>query len=103
MEQIAVVTPGTTDLPVSLAGNKFDIFTSSRTCSHQNIFLDPCALASKVIGRCVSGCLTFAGVSVGRRDVAVGRTTAPVAAEDVHTLEGTEVPGALGAFIDVCW
>lgn len=45
--------------------------------------------------------LTSAGASVGGHDVALGGAGAPVAAGHVHTLEGAEVPDALGAFIDV--
>lgn len=42
-----------------------------------------------------------AGASIGGQDVSMRRTGALVAAGDVNTLEGTKVPDALGALVDV--
>ena len=46
--------------------------------------------------------LTSAGASVGGHDVSMRRTGTLVAASHIHTLEGTKVPNALGALINIC-
>ena len=46
--------------------------------------------------------LTFAGASVGRHLVAVGRTGTLVAALHVDALEGTQVAHTLAALVNVC-
>lgn len=42
-----------------------------------------------------------AGMSVGGHDVSVRRTGTLIAAFNVHTLEGTQVPDALGALVNI--
>lgn len=46
--------------------------------------------------------LTFAGASVGSHDISMRWTGTLIAACRVNTLEGTEVPDALGALVNIC-
>lgn len=59
----------------------------------------------QVLHRCsetlTEASLTSAGVSISRQDVSVSRTGALVAAVHVDTLEGAEVPDALGALVNI--
>lgn len=42
-----------------------------------------------------------AGVSIGGHDVSMRRTGTLVAASNINTLEGTKVPDALGALVNI--